>query len=65
MRAEADHHTLFNFENNKGYPCPAHKAALVGYGPSAIHRRSWAFMDWLPWNGLDRYQRPDPQGTLF
>lgn len=65
MRTASQHYSLFNFDNNKGYPCPIHKAALVAYGPSAIHRRAWAFMDWLPWNGLDRYVRPDPQGTLF
>jgi len=65
MRQASEHYPLFNFENNKGYPCPIHKAALVAHGPSAIHRRAWAFMDWLPWNGLDRYVRPDPQGTLF
>ncbi len=65
MRKEAEHFPQFNFENNKGYPCPTHKAALVALGPSGIHRRSWAFMDWLPWTALDRYVRPDPQGTLF
>lgn len=65
MRQQAEHYDLFNFENNKGYPCPTHKAALVAFGPSRIHRQSWAFMDWLPWNGLVRSERPDPQGTLF
>lgn len=54
----------FNFEGNKGYPCPIHKAALQALGPSTIHRRSWVFMDHLPWNGLDRYERPDPQMVL-
>jgi hypothetical protein len=34
-------------------------------GPSAIHRRSWAFMDGLPWCGIPRHHRPDPQGVLF
>ena len=65
MRGMADHHPAYNFEANKGYPCPTHKAALAAWGPSAIHRRSWAFMDWLPWNGVHRHYRPDPQGTLF
>ena len=33
-----------------------HKAALQGYGPSAIHRRTWVFMDhYVPWPG-------DPEG---
>jgi hypothetical protein len=34
-------------------------------GPSAIHRRSWVFMDTLPWTGVPRHVRPDPQGALF
>ncbi len=65
LRAEADHFPAYLFEANKGYPCPRHKAALVALGPSAIHRRSWAFMDNLPWTALERYARPDPQGVLF
>ena len=65
MRAEADNYPGFDFEFNKGYPCPRHKAALQWYGPTAIHRRSWVFMDTLPWTGVPRYLRPDPQGSLF
>lgn len=55
---------MYNFAANKGYPCPVHKAALAGFGPSAIHRRSWAFMDNLPWSGVSRYERPTPQLQL-
>jgi ribonuclease HII len=65
MRAEAEHHPYWDFEFNKGYPCPRHKAALQGVGPSAIHRRSWVFMDHLPWTGLPRLRPFDPQGSLF
>ncbi len=65
MREAAAHYPQYNFENNKGYPCPYHKATLAALGPSIIHRRSWVFMDHLPWNGVARYHRPDPQGTLF
>jgi ribonuclease HII len=43
----------FNFAENKGYPCPKHKMALQAYGPTSIHRRSWAFMDNMPW-GIPR-----------
>jgi ribonuclease HII len=50
MRAEAEHYPHFAFEDNKGYPCPKHKAALAGWGPSAIHRRSWVFMESMPWS---------------
>jgi ribonuclease HII len=65
MRAEAEHYPGYDFEWNKGYPCPRHRIALKGIGPSAIHRRSWAFMDDLPWPGEKRHVRPDPQGQLF
>ena len=60
MREEAEHHTLWSFEENKGYPCPRHKVALRGVGPSAIHRRSWVFMDHLSWTGLPRLVPPLP-----
>jgi ribonuclease HII len=60
MREAENDHPWWWFEQNKGYPCPRHKAALRGVGPSAIHRRSWVFMDWIPWTGLPRYVRPDP-----
>ena len=51
MRAEADNFPGYDFDLNKGYPCPRHKIALKGYGATAIHRRTWAFMDNLPWPG--------------
>jgi ribonuclease HII len=65
MRVESEDHPWWWFDQNKGYPCHRHKAALRGWGPSAIHRRSWAFMDTIPWTGIARYERPDPQGSLF
>jgi ribonuclease HII len=49
MRREAGHYPGFDFEANKGYPCPRHKMALQAYGPTAIHRRSWVFMEHLSW----------------
>jgi ribonuclease HII len=49
MRATAESYPAFDFERNKGYPSPAHQRALCGYGLSAVHRRSWAFVDSLPW----------------
>ena len=51
MREEADHFPAYAFERNKGYPSPVHQTALRGYGPTAIHRRSWAFVRDLPWCG--------------
>ena len=64
MREVAQHHPGYNFEANKGYPCPVHKSALQAWGPSAIHRRSWVFMDHLMWNGLERHHRPEAQMTI-
>lgn len=62
MRAEAEHFPGYDFELNKGYPCPRHKAALKAWGPSSIHRRSWVFMDNLPWG----IRVPAPtQSSLF
>jgi ribonuclease HII len=54
MRAEAKNYPGFNFEANKGYPCGKHRMALQGYGPTAIHRRSWSYMDKLVFNGVER-----------
>jgi ribonuclease HII len=65
MRRDAEAFPYYAFEDNKGYPCPRHKAALQAWGPSAIHRQSWVFMDHLPWSGVRRLQRPDPQLALF
>jgi ribonuclease HII len=68
MRAEAVHYPGYDFEFNKGYPCPRHKAALQGMGPTSIHRRSWVFMDNIPWTGVPRVrpvEPPDLQGALF
>jgi len=56
MRAAADDFPAFAFDQNKGYPCPRHKLALQGYGPTAIHRCSWAFMDAVAWRGAVRSQ---------
>jgi ribonuclease HII len=65
MRAEAENYPGYDFELNKGYPCPRHKVALRGYGPSAIHRRSWVFMDNLPWTGIPRIFPAGLQEALF
>jgi ribonuclease HII len=64
MREQAANYPHWHFDTNKGYPCPLHKTALQGYGPSAIHRRTWVFMDhFVPWPGM-RVIRPE-QPTLF
>ena len=65
MRAEAPNFPGYDFEFNKGYPCPRHKLALQGYGPTSIHRRSWVFMDQIAWRGAVRYEAPEPQLSLF
>ena len=58
MREEADHFPAYAFERNKGYPSPVHQLALRGYGPTAIHRRSWAFVARPP------LVRPGPPGPV-
>jgi ribonuclease HII len=65
MRDEADHFPVYAFERNKGYPSLVHQTALRGYGPSAIHRRSWAFVRDLPWCGQPWFgRRSDDGGDL-
>jgi ribonuclease HII len=64
MRDLSGSYPGFKFSENKGYPCPVHKAALQAWGPTTIHRRSWIFMDHLMWNGIARFQRPDDQMQL-
>jgi ribonuclease HII len=60
MRQEAVHFPGYDFDANKGYPCPRHKMALQAYGPTAIHRRTWVFMEHLPWGvtGARQIMRP-------
>jgi ribonuclease HII len=74
MRGEADHYPAYEFDANKGYPCPRHKMALHAYGPSAIHRRTWIFMEGLIWGNAGSRAAPRPwlpvlddseQGALF
>jgi ribonuclease HII len=65
MRSDAVHYPHWWFGSNKGYPDPRHVASLHGFGPSAIHRRSWVFMDGLHWNGLARHERDGGQERLF
>ncbi|MFV0257148.1 MAG: ribonuclease HII [Acidimicrobiales bacterium] len=64
MRAEAEAFPDYDFDLNKGYPCPRHKAALAAQGPSVLHRQSWAFMDSIPWSGCPR-RPPGGQRALF
>ena len=65
MRELAEHFPQYSLDTNKGYPCHWHRTALQGYGASAIHRRSWAFMDnFVPWTGTPRVDRTAPP-TLF
>jgi ribonuclease HII len=49
MAEESVHYPAYEFDSNRGYPAPNHKFALQAYGPTAIHRRSWIFMEGLPW----------------
>ena len=66
MRADAPNYPGYDFERNKGYPCPWHKTALRGTGPTAIHRKTWVFMDYLPW-GVKQLEsdNPPPDPALF
>ena len=63
MRADAPSFPAYDFDLNKGYPCPRHKVALAGHGPTSIHRRSWVFMDHIPWG--TRLVPASAQGGLW
>jgi ribonuclease HII len=60
MRAESHQYPPYEFDSNKGYPCPRHKMALHAYGPSAIHRRTWVFMEHLVWGVPGARAAPRP-----
>jgi ribonuclease HII len=64
MRDQAENYPGFDFDRNKGYPCPRHQLALRGYGPTPIHRRSWAFMDSIPWLGTRIEPASRPHTTV-
>ena len=57
MAAEAECYPGYDFESNRGYRSYRHRCALLGYGPTAIHRRSWIFNEYLPWG-----ERRSPAG---
>ena len=65
MRAEAENFPAYDFHRNKGYPCPRHRMALAAFGPTTIHRRSWSYMDDLPWSGVHRLDSFSAQVSLF
>ncbi len=62
MRAHAESFPGYDFDSNKGYPAPAHVAALHGYGPTSLHRQTWAYLDHL---SFGRRRPPFDQQTLF
>ena len=41
MAAQDHAHPPYAFASNKGYPSPAHRAALREHGPCHLHRASW------------------------
>jgi ribonuclease HII len=67
MRMESESFPGYDFDLNKGYPCPRHKTALRAYGPTSIHRTQWVFMDHLPWPCFHRPvpPQPEPHPSLF
>jgi ribonuclease HII len=64
MRAEAPNYPPYQFQDNKGYPCWRHKMALQAYGPCAIHRRTWVFMEALSWDMREHRNELPAEGSL-
>ncbi|MEZ5165258.1 MAG: hypothetical protein R2695_01755 [Acidimicrobiales bacterium] len=50
---------------NKGYLVPATRPRWAAHGPSAVHRRRWAFMDDSRWTAIPWIVDDDPQLGLF
>ena len=48
MRDLSEHFPAFDFHRNKGHPSPVHRTALAGMGLTSIHRRSWSYVDEMP-----------------
>ena len=48
LRAADNRFSGYGFAEGKGYPNPAHRAALLERGATVYHRRSWSFMEGLP-----------------
>lgn len=65
LREMAKTYPMYDFDRNKGYPCPRHRAALQAFGPSAVHRQSWAFVDDIPYCAIERRLPAGAQPTLF
>ena len=49
MAELAESFPAFDLDRNAGYPSAAHQTALRGYGLTPLHRRSWKFVDTIPW----------------
>jgi ribonuclease HII len=41
MRDLHEHYPQYNFIQNKGYPTKAHKQAIIDFGPSPVHRKTF------------------------
>ena len=41
MRELAEQYPQYGFDRHKGYASAAHRAAILQYGPSPVHRRSF------------------------
>ena len=54
LRAADNRFSGYGFAEGKGYPNPAHRAALLERGATVYHRRSWSFMEGLPDIGAPR-----------
>ncbi len=65
LRSMAPTYPMYDLDRNKGYPCPRHRAALSHFGPSVIHRRSWAFVDDIAYCAVERTVPAGTQASLF
>jgi len=45
MRSLADYHPEYDWMNNKGYPTPKHREAVINFGLSPFHRKTFRITD--------------------
>ena len=65
MRDAAEHYPVLLLRAQQGLSGASPQGGAPVLGPSAIHRRSWAFMDGLPWTGSASLPAPDAaEGTV-
>ncbi len=63
MRALAGRYPDYGFDEHMGYATPRHRAAIARFGPSAIHRRSFASAAYAAYAARGQATLTAPEGA--